>query len=970
MIKKGLLIIILLLIVTSLMADPKIYIAFLWHMHQPIYYPGENALETDNAGHYDYSIEDIHNQRWGPYTTWPSDAVWMGINAGFEHFGSQVSFSGSLIENLNTLQAGGNWNFSNWQSGWNGIAGETTSLGNPRMDMVSIGNFHPLLGLIDYRDMRSQIAMHRDIVNSTFNVNSYSRGMFPPECAFSERIIPALVDEGIEWVLIDNIHFERVTNNYPYTTGSNLYEPNQADVLEDDPGDWLQLNGLWAGSQVSLQWAHQPHWVKYIDPETGEESQIMGVPASRYLGNEDGRGGFGALQYDTVMSQFEPYNTDDDHPILIVLHHDGDNYGGGSNSYYNNNFAQFVSWLGSNSDRFVCTTIQDYLDMFPPATGDVVHVEPGSWSGAANGDPEFKKWNGDPYNDYSPDRNSWGIITAAKNIIFNALDNNPGAQQVQDAWRMLLTGETSCYWYWDGSQNGIWDSHPARAANMAVNAALPYVNGAADATPPTIYLPQREPYNPGGTEWNVSMSPDFTVWTYVYDHSGLQDVVLKYRLDNDGINDDLTSDNELYAGGADVGNWIELAMTGQDEPSETDPQPLYKAMHYEAEISEYNEILLDYYVEAIDNEGNVQKSVIQHVWIGDGTGGGQGGYGYVSWLPVSPAMEDSIIITVANTSMGAALHWGVNDFNLPAETYWPNGTVLYNNIGPALETPMIGPDEDGNLILVLGPFDSPVQQVNEVNFVIHYYDGSWDNNNGNDYTITISGGGGGSFVIDGQLDAGVQLLTANDELELYADFSSTELYVAATSAMELGEDIFILIADNPGNMVSAPWAKSGQVADWDVFLAGESTNGWNGWFDQTASSQSQQSSVLEGVINLSQWNNPESLYLCVASYQTQDGGSLQQQSPAGDGNGNIESTEYINYQFTGSPSYGDIDGNGIVESYDAALVLQYYVGMISDWEPWQLIAADVDGNSLVEAYDASLILRYGLEIIDHFPVEE
>ena len=164
--------------------------------------------------------------------------------------------------------------------------------------------------------------------------------------------------------------------------------------------------------------------------------------------------------------------------------------------------------------------------------------------------------------------------------------------------------------------------------------------------------------------------------------------------------------------------------------------------------------------------------------------------------------------------------------------------------------------------------------------------------------------------------------------------------------------------------------KSGQVADWDVFLAGESTNGWNGWFDQTASSQSQQSSVLEGVINLSQWNNPESLYLCVASYQTQDGGSLQQQSPAGDGNGNIESTEYINYQFTGSPSYGDIDGNGIVESYDAALVLQYYVGMISDWEPWQLIAADVDGNSLVEAYDASLILRYGLEIIDHFPVEE
>ena len=229
--KKIIFLILFIWLLFSLQADPPIYIAFLWHMHQPIYYPGENVTETDNAGHYSYSIEDIHNQRWGPYTTWAADAVWMGVNAGFEHFGSQVSFTGSLIENLNTLQASGNWNFSNWQSGWNGITGQNTTLGNPRLDMVSIGYFHPLMGLIDYRDMRAQIDMHRDIITSTFNVDTYSRGMFPPECAFSERMIPALADEGIEWVLIDNIHFERVTENYPFTTASNLYEPNEAEIL-------------------------------------------------------------------------------------------------------------------------------------------------------------------------------------------------------------------------------------------------------------------------------------------------------------------------------------------------------------------------------------------------------------------------------------------------------------------------------------------------------------------------------------------------------------------------------------------------------------------------------------------------------------------------------------------------------------------------------------------------------------------
>lgn len=108
------------------------------------------------------------------------------------------------------------------------------------------------------------------------------------------------------------------------------------------------------------------------------------------MGNEDGRGGFGALNYEQVMSQLEAYNTDPQRPILIVLHHDGDNYGGGSESYYNHNFQNFVNWLQANPTRFVCTTIEDYLQMFPPDTNDVIHVEDGSWSGADNGDPEFK----------------------------------------------------------------------------------------------------------------------------------------------------------------------------------------------------------------------------------------------------------------------------------------------------------------------------------------------------------------------------------------------------------------------------------------------------------------------------------------------------------------------------------------------------------------------------------------------------
>ena len=53
------------------------------------------------------------------------------------------------------------------------------------------------------------------------------------------------------------------------------------------------------------------------------------------------------------------------------------------------------NWAQTNRDYDV-TTVEDYLDRYPVAAGDVVHIENGSWAGADNGDPEFKKWLGDP----------------------------------------------------------------------------------------------------------------------------------------------------------------------------------------------------------------------------------------------------------------------------------------------------------------------------------------------------------------------------------------------------------------------------------------------------------------------------------------------------------------------------------------------------------------------------------------------
>ncbi|MBK9290884.1 MAG: hypothetical protein IPM52_04570 [Bacteroidetes bacterium] len=714
--------------------NPKIYIAFLWHMHQPIYRPYENIVQTQQSGVYSFSLYDVHLSRTGPYTDWPKNAVQRGINAGMPHFGAQVSFSGSLIENLNNLQAAG-IGFSNWKSHWNYIKNQTTQLGNPRLDMVGFGYHHPLMGLIDYQDIRKQIQLHKQVFAQNFTGN-YSKGIFPPETAFSPRMIPALVDEGLEWVIIDNLHFERTAEGAPYSDASGVPRPNKATVRNPNPNDWKQLNGLWAPTPVSIRWAHQPRWVSYTDPATGVTKKIIGVPASRYLGEEDGRGGFGALNYDYVMSQFEEYNTDPSRPILIVLHHDGDNYGGGSDGYYNSNFQNFVNWLQANPNRFECTTIQDYLQRFPPPQNDVIHVQDGSWLGAAGGDQVFRKWNGDPGSypgasgPYSPDRNSWGIMTAAKNIVQTADQINPNHPGTLQGWHYYLNGQASDYWYWDGTE--IWDSNPALAANQAVTNALPVAQGGLDLTPPAIYLPQRTPYNPGDIEWSSQgvRPTDFMGWTYVFDLNGLSSVTLKYR---ESTGNQVGNDNLTYAGGPGVGSWQSKPMTGITIPSVTNPMPLYKAQEFSAMITGYTNKLLDYYVEAVDNNGNVARSPILHVWVGDGSGGSSAN---VTISPANPTVNDVITITAAHATAVSLLHWGVNNWQRPIEAYRPAGTQLHQG-SQAVQTPPAGQDGQGRYYWQLGPFNNPDQAVNVLNFVFKLSNTQWDNNNGQDWNIQI-----------------------------------------------------------------------------------------------------------------------------------------------------------------------------------------------------------------------------------------
>ncbi|NUN69797.1 MAG: right-handed parallel beta-helix repeat-containing protein [Bacteroidetes bacterium] len=95
------------------------------------------------------------------------------------------------------------------------------------------------------------------------------------------------------------------------------------------------------------------------------------------------------------------------------------------------------------------------------------------------------------------------------------------------------------------------------------------------------------------------------------------------------------------------------------------------------------------------------------------------------------------------------------------------------------------------------------------------------------------------------------------------------------------------------------------------------------------------------------------------------------QNPTGQGNQiNVTGTGEVDFRpfLTARQGilYGDVSGNGQISAFDASLVLQHDVEMIT-LNPVQKLAANVNGDTLVNAFDASYILRYVVGLISGFP---
>ncbi len=576
-------------------APVKVYFGIHKHMHQPYY-------NTTDRNYWDGEKDSIFGSRGGNYTDFIPAAVRQYIDGKLPHAGLSTSWSGSLIEQLDRCGDEGlcGGRFAGWNNALRELATARTALGNPRISFSAFGFFHPLMPLIPERDIVRQITWHRDIIRRAFGVEA-SRVLFPPETAFHVRMIPALVEAGIEAVIYDSIHRFRACRDYPYAgIGEGMLPPNQAEQVDPPVSDWLQLHNIWAGSKISPGLL-RPEYVGYEDPD-GKLHRIIAVPAERYIGNEDARGGFGALQYPDVLGQVYDRivatdSFDPDHPPFFLLHSDGDNHGGGADSYYRHNTGRLVEWLLQDS-RFELTTVEDYLQRFPPDPARIIHIEPGAWAGADNGDPQFMKWFSRYDQPYSPDLNSWAVLTAFQNCVHALEYARPDHAELPEAIRLLLTAETSCYWYWTGQS--VWDQQVTNAANLGLRLIRPALDALVaaghDRSGPTIFPPWVTPENPGGKRWGQGCLRDAPrngiAHAFVADVSGLKRVDLVLR----------SSQGESR-----------LAMHHHGPyPSQTGPA--LTADYFTAELPA-GAGDVRYYIEAEDGLGNVTRGTLERIWL-------------------------------------------------------------------------------------------------------------------------------------------------------------------------------------------------------------------------------------------------------------------------------------------------------------------------------------------------------------------
>ncbi len=698
----------------------------------PYYLPDGQPMPHDDLVSY-YS----HHAKIGAYMSWPMDTAYSN-SADHPLSQTQVTMSGAVITNvdsLNTLQNVEGYDNPDWGAYWKSTVDDLrTTHGFRALELVHFAGHHCMGPLVGNEFLVKDMIYNNVTQAQTFFLGDSFRssvGFFPTELGFSERIIPALKKFGITWTVVPNVQLSRTLLDYPYLDDPGvdcmISPPNRADLQNSSPtGAWVAKQ-MFNEQQVThnkFPFASIPHWVRYVDPDTGEVSRVVAIPVEEASSWEEG------YQGSITADILKPFIEDAaalGRVQYFVIAHDGDNAQGRS--------GDGGTWANSGNVTYADPDVtgmgvEEYLLAYPVPEDDVVHVQDGSWIDTrdSSSDPTWYHWHlpfgiwKDQFADfnavngtnYAPKKNIFGeeegmtvsleygyhylernfaLLQAALNYALTAeqiwldthsdywkpttaLDRavtypgnqlNPwmlsypvkgdpnqdyagGANPAELAWYFLLPAMDSGFGYYD--ENVDDDVKPTLSFNQSLEFSEPYVAGhlAADRTGPSVWWPQRYPYNPGSANkskaegWTLHyFDPTFAIYTYAYDVNGIANIVVKVRTHTGKRIDPLDKTCRVYdpealradpqVDPARVSDWVSYPMTRRNltpdmngvawQPGSMETMAILPARKigdlYYTYFHDYRDQILDYYVEAVDSLGNVTRTDIQHVYVGLGT---------------------------------------------------------------------------------------------------------------------------------------------------------------------------------------------------------------------------------------------------------------------------------------------------------------------------------------------------------------
>ena len=274
------------------------------------------------------------------------------------------------------------------------------------IEILGMGYYHPIFPLIPREDWDQQLLLGREMIEKVFG--RAPTGFWPPEMAFCMEVVPALKKAGYEYVVVDHVHVR-------------------------------------PSVQTSRFDSFKPYTAKY------GSDQICIIPRNRDLSNAQ-ESGLDPAWFTNEVSRKLADPPGADKARLVTTWSDGENGGWFRQTheeagFFGHFFEPLARMMQGLKTRIRFTKISDFLKKYPPK--DAATVNTGAWNVGSTSGYDFAQWSGSE----SQRRAIKALFDASKR--YWELKSRPSSKdkgrRLEDARRLILDAETSCYLFWGDS---------------------------------------------------------------------------------------------------------------------------------------------------------------------------------------------------------------------------------------------------------------------------------------------------------------------------------------------------------------------------------------------------------------------------------------------------------------------------------------------------------------------------------------